>query len=208
MSNVVMYEEQINNGTAELKSCVADLMATSSAIVSPKDRIADIDSRRKSDERNRGYFLAEVTNTLVSMLKRMSESEKIKAYIPNEQIKHSKGVSIGEIEERFSLVSTIFFTCYETIFREDNKPKDMNPEYYGLRKYVERIDREPEFWFYYRRMKDFQKWYYRYIWEGAMKITVGGSFHEPGWTAVCETVKRLKDVGHEVLAPRRRMGTN
>ena len=44
--------------------------------------------------------------------------------------------------------------------------------------------------------------------EGAMKITVGGSFHEPGWTAVCETVKRLKDVGHEVLAPRRRMGTN
>lgn len=124
---------------------VADLMATSSAIVSPKDRIADIDSRRKSDERNRGYFIAEVTNALVSMLKRMSESEKIKAYIPSEEIKHSKGVSISEIEERFALVSAMFFTCYETIFREDNKPKDMNPEYYGLRKYVERIDIEPEF---------------------------------------------------------------
>ena len=35
-----------------------------------------------------------------------------------------------------------------------------------------------------------------------MKLTVGGSFHEPGWTAVCETVKKLKAAGHEILAPR------
>ena len=34
-----------------------------------------------------------------------------------------------------------------------------------------------------------------------MKVTVGGSFHEPGWTAVLETVKKLKEAGHEVLAP-------
>lgn len=41
-----------------------------------------------------------------------------------------------------------------------------------------------------------------------MKVTVGGSFHEPGWTAVLETIKKLKEAGHEVLAPRGRMGTN
>ena len=41
-----------------------------------------------------------------------------------------------------------------------------------------------------------------------MKITVGGSFHEPGWTAVCETVRKLKEAGQEVLAPRRRVGAN
>lgn len=34
-----------------------------------------------------------------------------------------------------------------------------------------------------------------------MKITVGGSFHEPGWTAVCDTVKKLKNAGHQILAP-------
>lgn len=35
-----------------------------------------------------------------------------------------------------------------------------------------------------------------------LKITVGGSFHEPGWTAVCSTVKKLQYAGHQVLAPR------
>lgn len=34
-----------------------------------------------------------------------------------------------------------------------------------------------------------------------MKVTVGGSYHEPGWTAVCNLVKNLKEAGHEVLAP-------
>lgn len=34
-----------------------------------------------------------------------------------------------------------------------------------------------------------------------MKVTVGGSYHEPGWTAVCDLVKKLKESGHEVLAP-------
>lgn len=41
-----------------------------------------------------------------------------------------------------------------------------------------------------------------------MKITVGGSFHEPGWAVVKDTVKKLQLAGHEVLAPRYRMGTN
>lgn len=41
-----------------------------------------------------------------------------------------------------------------------------------------------------------------------MKITVGGSFHEPGWTAVMNTVKELQKAGHKILALRCRMGTN
>ncbi len=41
-----------------------------------------------------------------------------------------------------------------------------------------------------------------------MKITVGGSFHEPGWTEVLNTVTKLQSAGHQVLAPRSRMGTN
>ena len=34
-----------------------------------------------------------------------------------------------------------------------------------------------------------------------MKITIGGSYHEPGWTEVCNLAKKLRDAGHEVLAP-------
>lgn len=34
-----------------------------------------------------------------------------------------------------------------------------------------------------------------------MKVTVGGSYHEPGWTHVCNLIKKLKQSGHEVLAP-------
>ena len=40
-----------------------------------------------------------------------------------------------------------------------------------------------------------------------MKLTIGGSYHEPGWTAVCEIVRKLKNAGHEILAPLCRMGT-
>lgn len=34
-----------------------------------------------------------------------------------------------------------------------------------------------------------------------MKVTVGGSYHEPGWTSVCNLIRKLKEAGHEVLAP-------
>lgn len=31
-----------------------------------------------------------------------------------------------------------------------------------------------------------------------MKITVGESFHEPGWTSVKNTIKKLQNAGHQV----------
>lgn len=34
-----------------------------------------------------------------------------------------------------------------------------------------------------------------------MKVTIGGSYHEPGWSAVCNLAKKLREAGHEVLAP-------
>lgn len=34
-----------------------------------------------------------------------------------------------------------------------------------------------------------------------MKVTVGGSYHQPGWTEVCNLIRKLKEAGHEVLAP-------
>lgn len=34
-----------------------------------------------------------------------------------------------------------------------------------------------------------------------MKITIAGSFHEPGWSEVCDLANKLKRVGHTILAP-------
>lgn len=35
-----------------------------------------------------------------------------------------------------------------------------------------------------------------------MKITIGGSFHEPGWSKVSETAEKLRKAGHTILFPK------
>ena len=89
---------------------VADLMATSSGIVSPYDRIQDIATRRKLDPTNRGYFLAEFTNKLIEFLKESG------AEIPENmqrEIKATPDVSIDELNERFKIASEVFFNYYK-----------------------------------------------------------------------------------------------
>lgn len=89
---------------------VADLMATSSGIVSPYDRIQDIATRRKLDPTNRGYFLAEFTNKLIEFLKESG------AEIPENmqrEIKATPDVSIVELNERFKIASEVFFNYYK-----------------------------------------------------------------------------------------------
>ena len=94
---------------------ISDLMATSKAIVSPAERIADIATRRKEfDPRNRLYFLAELSNKLVEML------EKIGGEIPNDMIdkvKAKKGVTLEDITEKFERASEIFFREYQKVVK-------------------------------------------------------------------------------------------
>ena len=89
---------------------IADLMATSTEIVSPYDRLADIATRRNSDDTNRGYFLATFTNKLIELLRELN------LVIPNElseEIKAAKGVSLDFINQRFKKVSDFFFEAYK-----------------------------------------------------------------------------------------------
>lgn len=90
---------------------IADLMATSKAIVSPAERIADIATRRKEfDPKNRLYFLAELTNKLIELL------EQIGGKVPNdmtEKVKAKKGVTLEEITTKFERASEIFFDEYQ-----------------------------------------------------------------------------------------------
>lgn len=92
---------------------IADLMATSAAIVSPAERIADIATRRKKfDPRNRLYFLAELCNKLIDMLR------NIGGKIPEdmlEKVKAKKGVTLEEITVKFERASELFFEQYQKI---------------------------------------------------------------------------------------------
>ena len=89
---------------------IADLMATGKGIVSPAERIADIATRRKEfDPRNRGYFLAELTNHLIDM------SKKIGCNVPEEldkKVYAAKGVTLEEITKKFHRASEYFYAQY------------------------------------------------------------------------------------------------
>jgi hypothetical protein len=103
---------------------IADLMATSHAIVSPAERIADIATRRKEfDKANRGYFLAELTNKLVELL------EKIGGKVPADikpEIKATKDTTLEEITAKFEKVSKLFFDEYEKNVKSSSKNEPEN----------------------------------------------------------------------------------
>lgn len=116
--DITLFLENYEYGTYDEILNIADLMATSEGIVSPYDRIIDIATRRKLDPTNRGYFLAEFTNTLVDVL------EKTGGKIPEEikePVKATSNISLDEINERFKNVSNIFYTHYKSNIIE---PKD------------------------------------------------------------------------------------
>lgn len=98
---------------------IADLMATSDGIVSPYDRIQDIATRRKLDPTNRGYFLAEFTNTLIDVIEKTGGKvpENMKKYI-----KATPDISIDEINEKFKSTSDLFYSHYkESIEKQTDK---------------------------------------------------------------------------------------
>lgn len=102
--NFSVYDDILN---------IADLMATSKAIVSPAERIADIATRRKEfDPKNRLYFLAELSNKLIEML------ENIGGTVPEdmrEKVKAKKGVTLNDITIKFERASKLFFEQYQKI---------------------------------------------------------------------------------------------
>ena len=97
---------------------IADLMATSYRIVSPLERINDIATRREIDPTNRGYFLAELINQLTHLMSQMNIN------IPEsflEEVKADKNTSIQEIQNKFEVISNIFYTEYQNMFLEEKE---------------------------------------------------------------------------------------
>ena len=98
---------------------IADLMATSDEIVSPYERIEDIKTRRTIDPTNRAYFLAELTNTLIDLLKRINCFQEDFPHI-----KANKDTSIEEIELSFKVISLYFYETYLELTTKNNQLED------------------------------------------------------------------------------------
>ena len=117
--DITLFLENYQYSTYDIVLNIADLMATSDGIVSPYDRIEDIATRRKLDPTNRGYFLAEFTNTLIDVI------EKTGGEVPENMQKHIKAtpnVSIDEINEKFKSTSDLFYSHYkESIEKQSDK---------------------------------------------------------------------------------------
>lgn len=102
---------------------IADLMATSNGIVSPYERIEDIATRRTIDPTNRGYFLAELTNTLIDFLKKTNHLKEDFPYI-----KATKATTLKEIEMSFKVVSLCFYNTYLEISTDNKKIFSLEPK--------------------------------------------------------------------------------
>ena len=121
---------------------VADLMATSYAIVSPQERVDDIAKRRTLDKTNRGFFLSEFTNTLVLFTKKMGGE------IPTElkePVKAAKGVTLEEINNKFHIASNAFYEKYQELYQEENREVKIIPSKYGLKIVVPENQKDDDF---------------------------------------------------------------
>lgn len=98
---------------------IADLMATSEKIVSPKERIEDIATRRENIEKadNRAYFYAMLNNTLLKFCQIIG--------IDNvQEIKITKDMDLDSVKNTFNQTSDYFFKTYENLV--NNKKNKSN----------------------------------------------------------------------------------
>lgn len=114
--DLTIFLERYNYTDYDLILNIADLMATSDAIVSPYERIEDIATRRKIDPTNRRYFLAELTNILIDLLKRINCFEEDFPHI-----KANKDTSQEEIELSFKVISLYFYETYLELTTKNNQ---------------------------------------------------------------------------------------
>lgn len=114
--DVTLFLEKYKFTDYDLILNIADLMATNKGVVSPYDRIRDIATRRVIDPINRKYFLTDLTNLFISFLRRTN-------YVDNDipLIKADAKTSLEEIENKFYIMSDLFFDSYSKIKFEGKK---------------------------------------------------------------------------------------
>lgn len=117
--DITLFLENYKYSDFDILLNVADLMATSKGIMSPKERIEDIATRRLIDTTNRGYFLAEFTNVLINLLKKLNLIDDNIPYI-----KDDENTSLEQIQNYFNNVSEYFFKAFQNLQINNVKQKN------------------------------------------------------------------------------------
>lgn len=112
--DVTLFLENYQYTEYDILLTIADLMATDKGIVSPKKRIADIATRRIIDPTNRGYFLADITNTFIMLLRNLELIDNTVKYI-----KADKNTSLETIQNYFDDVSEYFFSVFQDLYKKN-----------------------------------------------------------------------------------------
>lgn len=112
LDDIALFLENYQYNDYDVVLNISDLMATEKGIVSPYERIQDIATRREIDPVNRGYFLANLTNTLIDILKRsdLVEIEYVSAF-----------EDLSMIEYKFKEVSNYFYDVYNKNISKNRK---------------------------------------------------------------------------------------
>lgn len=109
--DVTEFLESYNYNIYDSIINMADLMATSYAILSPYDRVSDIATRSTPDPKNRNYFKAEFSNLMFYFLEQSGEIE------PNSigTLKATKNISDEQLDKIFYDVSSLFTYYFNNI---------------------------------------------------------------------------------------------
>ena len=97
--DVSEFLENYNYSIYDVILNISDLIATDKGVVSPYERVEDIYTRKKPDERNRTYFLNNFIHTLLYYLKLAGIIEDYPNMTTND---------LDKSEENFTLISDIF----------------------------------------------------------------------------------------------------
>lgn len=109
--DITVFLEHYRYTDYDLILNIADLMATSTAIVSPEERLADIATRRTIDPTNRGYFLCLLLETLQEFRTRIAGET-----IPEgKALRAAEGVSMDEIHGALNRESDAFFALVQSL---------------------------------------------------------------------------------------------
>lgn len=114
--DITIFLENYNYTEYDIILNIADLMATGNGIISPYERIEDIATRRNIDPTNRVYFLSELTNTLIDMLKKFNYFQEDFPYI-----NITKETTLHEIDLSFKVISLYFYKAYQELSSKNSE---------------------------------------------------------------------------------------
>ena len=116
--DMTLFLEEYQYNMYDIILNISDLMAMSSGIVSPYDRVQDIYSRKAPDPKNSPFFKVCFINSLNRLLYKLTKDEKY-----NYQVNIKEFNSPEEIDESLVKISDIFYKIYSQLNQKEEITK-------------------------------------------------------------------------------------